>query len=209
MKPTKRAKTPPRTRIRGLSGERPALYMVCDMRRSVAPASCASMLQYRDKHARGALRLERARALVKAARKTGALAIVNDSPELAVAVDADGVHLGLSDADITTARTVVGEERIIGASCQNSIAAAQSAIAQGADYVAFGSVFASRTKPQAPRMPLSRLKRCAAQLATPVCAIGGIHAGNIRLVAKTGVALIAVSAAARDSRRLCNLLNLD
>jgi thiamine-phosphate pyrophosphorylase len=116
--------------------------------------------------------------------------IVNDDIDLALQVGADGVHLGKEDGDLAAARHRV-PDLLLGASCYDSLERARSAIAAGADYIAFGSVFPSPTKPGAVRAPLS-LFREARGLGVPLCAIGGITAENARSVVEAGADLLAV-----------------
>jgi thiamine-phosphate pyrophosphorylase len=109
---------------------------------------------------------------------------------LALKVDAQGVHLGREDGDLAAARRQLGG-KLIGASCYDRLELAQSAVAKGADYIAFGSVFASSTKPQALRAPLS-LFREARALGVPLCAIGGITLENAPQLVAAGADLLAV-----------------
>ena len=113
-----------------------------------------------------------ARALAALCRRHGALFIVNDDPTLAAAVGADGVHLGRDDADIAATRAA-WPDLLIGASCYADLERAAAAVAAGADYVAFGSVFPSPTKPAAVRAPLALFAQ-ARTLGVPRVAIGGI-----------------------------------
>ena len=113
----------------------------------------ARVLQWRDKSSDAARRLVIARSLARLCRSQGVLFIVNDDLELARAVQADGVHLGADDGDLAAARAAL-PNALIGASCYADLERARAAVAQGADYIAFGSVFASPTKPQAVRAPL-------------------------------------------------------
>lgn len=148
-------------------------------------------LQYRDKTAAGAVRRERAEALQALCRTHGAALLINDDVALALAVGAAGVHLGRDDGDLAAARAKLGPGRIIGASCYADLALAEQAVAQGADYVAFGAVFASSTKPEAAQAPLSLLGR-ARHLGRPVCAIGGITLSNAPELVTAGADLLAV-----------------
>lgn len=148
-------------------------------------ALCA--LQFRDKSA-GAARLARARRLAQACRAQGVAFIVNDDIELALAVDADGVHLGRDDGDLAAARARL-PGRILGASCYERPELAERAVAQGADYVAFGSVFASPTKPQAVRAPLALFAR---DYGVAKVAIGGITLENAPQVLAAGADVLAV-----------------
>lgn len=147
-------------------------------------------LQYRNKSAGPALRLEQARLLGALARAGGVPFIVNDDVELAIAIDADGVHVGREDADLAVTRRRI-PDKLLGASCYDSLDAARAAVAAGADYVAFGSVFPSSTKPAAVRAPLA-LFREARALGVPVVAIGGIRLENAAAVLQAGADALAV-----------------
>ena len=153
------------------------------------PAGWAA-LQYRNKAAGPALRLEQARLLGALARARGVPFIVNDDLELAISTGADGVHLGRNDGDLASARRRL-PGKLLGVSCYDSLAAARVAVAAGADYVAFGSVFASATKPAAVRAPLA-LFREARALGVPVVAIGGIRLENAAEVLQAGADALAV-----------------
>ena len=188
---------------------RHTLYIVCHSLADLSAnttestshdATGAIMFQYRNKDTTlsSAQVTKTARQFVERAHNASALAIINDDPALAAEVNADGVHLGLSDPKISTARALLGENRIIGATCHSSLQLARRAIIQGADYVAFGSVFKSPTKPDAERIALTQLRHYVAQLNVPVCAIGGINKMNIRTVTATGADLIAVASAAQQ-----------
>jgi thiamine-phosphate pyrophosphorylase len=148
-------------------------------------ALCA--LQFRAKSG-GAARLERARRLARACRAHGVAFIVNDDLELALALDADGVHLGREDGDLAAARARL-PGRILGASCYDRADLAERAVAQGADYIAFGSVFASPTKPHAVRAPLALFAR---DYGVPKVAIGGITLDNAPQVIAAGADALAV-----------------
>ena len=151
----------------------------------------ARAIQYRHKTASAALREAQARAIVALCRARGALSIVNDDAALAGRVDADGVHVGEEDGGVAAARAVVGPSRIVGASCYDALRGAVDAVAEGADYVAFGSFFASGTKPNARRAELDLIPRARA-LGVPVVALGGIDVGNVRALVDAGVDAVAV-----------------
>lgn len=153
----------------------------------------ARVVQYRNKKAARARRLEHAMALSAVCARFGALFIVNDDVELALDVDADGVHLGQADGDIAEVRKRLGPKRLLGASCYNNLGLAHAAHAAGADHVAFGSVFASSTKPGAVRAPLSLFAQ-AKSLKLPLVAIGGITRANAGDVIAAGADAIAVIA---------------
>ncbi|WP_153115897.1 thiamine phosphate synthase [Rhodocyclus tenuis] len=157
-----------------------------------ALAGGAAVLQLRDKSSDAARRLRLAQALAALCRRHGALFIVNDDLALALAVGADGVHLGADDGDPLAARQALPPGGIVGVSCYADFARARVAVAAGADYVAFGAVFASPTKPQAPRASLDLLARSRAELGVPACAIGGITLANAGEVIAAGADLLAV-----------------
>jgi thiamine-phosphate pyrophosphorylase len=149
-------------------------------------ALCA--LQYRAKAARAAERLREAERLARLCRVHGVPFIVNDDLELALAVQADGVHLGREDGELGAARARL-PGRLLGASCYDRAELARRAVAAGADYVAFGSVFASPTKPAAVRAPLALF---ALELGVPKVAIGGITLENAPQVLAAGADCVAV-----------------
>ena len=147
-------------------------------------------LQYRNKLADPGQRLVQARTLAALARSQGVPFIVNDDPELALQVGADGVHLGRQDGSLAAARRRL-PGKLIGASCHDSLAAARAAVAAGADYVAFGSVYPSRTKPGAVRAPLTLFGE-ARGLGVPLVAIGGITLENAPQLLRAGADSLAV-----------------
>lgn len=150
----------------------------------------ATVLQYRDKSDDAPRRLAEARELAALCRARQAKFIVNDDPQLALAVDADGVHLGRDDGELAAARALLGR-RLIGLSCYDDLARARAMVAAGADYVAFGSVFPSSTKPAAVRAPLALLGEARA-FGVPVVAIGGITLENAAAVVAAGADCVAV-----------------
>lgn len=160
-----------------------------------ALAGGAALLQYRNKAAAPALQLEQARALRALCLRYGVPFIVNDHLDLALAAGADGLHLGKEDGALGPARRRLGPGRLLGATCHDRLEDARAAVAAGADYVAFGSFFASAVKPGAVRAPLELLARAKAQLAVPVVAIGGITLANApQLIAAGADALAVISA---------------
>lgn len=152
----------------------------------------ARIVQFRDKQATGATLRRRGAAVRAACRAHGALFIINDDAALAAALAADGVHLGRDDCDPAAARAVVGPDRLIGVSCYNRIALARAAVVAGADYVAFGSVWPSGTKPGAVRASLELLAGAARELPVPVVAIGGITRANAAETIAAGAHCVAV-----------------
>ena len=153
----------------------------------------ATVVQYRNKRADAALRRAQASALARLPSMRDALLIVNDDAAVAAAVGADGVHLGEGDAAVDAARAIVGPDRLIGISCYDDFSRARIAVAAGADYVAFGSFFASTTKPAARRADRALLESARA-LGVPVVAIGGITAANARALFDAGADAVAVIA---------------
>lgn len=150
------------------------------------------IVQYRDKSADAARQRATAQALRALTRDAGALLIVNDSLPLALAVDADGVHLGGDDGDLAAARRALGPGKILGASCYADFERARAAARAGADYVAFGAVFTSPTKPHSVRADLALFGCCRDELGVPSCAIGGITRDNAAAVVAAGADLLAV-----------------
>ena len=179
-------------KLRGLYAITPEGLSPGDLieRATCALAGGVRILQYRGKNADPKQRVDAARALAALCRRSGAAFIVNDDVELALAVGADGAHLGREDGDLGEARVRL-EGKLLGASCYDRIERARAAIAAGADYVAFGSVFASPTKPSAVRAPLALFAQ-ARTLGVPLCAIGGITLESAPLLVRAGADLLAV-----------------
>jgi thiamine-phosphate pyrophosphorylase len=171
-------------KLRGLYAITPESGDIAD-KVSQALEGGAALLQYRRKRSSSP---EEARLLAALARRHGAAFIVNDDVALALAVDADGVHLGRDDGDVPAARRAL-KGKLLGVSCYDNPAAAREAVRQGADYVAFGSVFSSPTKPAAVRAPLALFRD---NPGVPVCAIGGITLQNAPSVIAAGAAMVAV-----------------
>lgn len=157
-----------------------------------ALAGGCRLLQYRDKTSPMPERVRRAHALRDLTRRFAARLLINDDLALAALVDADGVHLGGADGNLLAARAILGPGKILGASCYADFAAAQQATAAGADYVAFGAVFPSPTKPQAAQAGLELFARARAELPVASCAIGGITADQAAPLIAAGADLLAV-----------------
>lgn len=150
------------------------------------------IVQYRNKVAPPLLLEEQAHALRALTRTYHAHLIINDDLALALQVEADGVHLGSSDGELTQAREKMPRTMLLGASCYNELALARSAVAAGADYVAFGAIFASGTKPQARRADFDLIGQARAELRVPIVAIGGITSHNAPQVIAAGADCVAV-----------------
>lgn len=161
-------------------------------------AGGAGVLQYRNKHP-AAPHWEMAAALAACCRRHAVPFIVNDDVALALAVNADGVHLGRDDGDCAAARQRLGPGKSIGISCYGSLERALAAQRAGADYVAFGSVFASSTKPQAQHIPLGLIGEAKRRLHIPIVAIGGISLQNAAQVIEAGADAVAVISAVFDA----------
>jgi len=155
----------------------------------------ARVLQYRNKSAGAALRQAQAQALFDVCRRYRVPLIINDHLELALALDADGLHLGDGDGSVRRARERLGPGKLLGASCYNRLDAALDAERAGADHVAFGSFFASDSKPGAVRAPLALLREAKQRLRLPVVAIGGVTLDNASQVISAGADSVAVIAA--------------
>ena len=160
-----------------------------------ALAGGVRVLQYRNKTATPGLRLAQARALQTLCTEFSVPLIINDSVDIAIAVDAAGVHLGGDDGDLAAARTRLGPDKLLGASCYDRIELAQTAIAAGADHVAFGSFFVSAIKPGAARPPVGLITQAKQQFNLPIIAIGGITAQNAPQLIAAGVDAVAVISA--------------
>lgn len=159
-----------------------------------AAAGGASIFQMREKDLTDRERLDRARRMRVWTRKANALFIVNDRPDLAKVVEADGVHLGQDDLNVSAARRLLGPEAIIGVST-HTINQAREAILDGADYLGIGPTFPSDTKDFADFPGLDFIREVSAETTWPVFALGGITLANVREVVAAGGRRIAVSAA--------------
>jgi thiamine-phosphate pyrophosphorylase len=151
-------------------------------------------LQFRDKKSGYKRALKRALALHELTKQYDATLIINDSVQLAQASNADGVHLGRDDvADLPNIRHNIGESMIIGITCRADAVFAKLALEHGADYVSFGAVFGSRTKPEVPVLGLPRLNKARQMFPDAnICAIGGITIDNIAAVKHAGATSAAV-----------------
>jgi thiamine-phosphate pyrophosphorylase len=151
-----------------------------------------SMVQYRHKTASEALRLEQASALLSICREADVPLLINDHIDLALTLDADGVHVGQHDEAVAQARALLGAGKIIGASCYNRFELAEQAQAAGADYIAFGACYPSPTKPEAPRANADLFTQAKQSLSLPVVGIGGITLDNAPPLIAAGADALAV-----------------
>lgn len=165
----------------------------------------AQVIQYRNKSASESQKYQEAKQLSRLCKQYEVCFIINDDPQLAKIVNADGVHVGKEDGEIADARKLLGKQAIIGASCYNQLDNAEKAIAQGADYVAFGRFFPSKTKPDAIQAELQLLEQASQQLDVPIVAIGGIKRDNAHELIKRGADAIAViNDLFHDKQEICN-----
>ncbi len=187
-------------RLRGLYAITPDW---ADSRRLIAVTEAildggCRLLQYRNKTTSDCHRQEQAVALRGLTRRYGALLIINDDADLAAFAEADGAHLGEDDGELAAARGRLGAG-LLGASCYQSLDLARRASRAGADYLAFGSFFASPTKPLARRADPDLLGAARAEFALPVCAIGGITLDNTASLVAAGADMLAVISALYDA----------
>jgi len=159
-----------------------------DLHRAVAAALAAGvrLVQYRDKAPMSQSQITEVSALCALAREHGALLLINDRVDLALATEAHGVHLGQDDLPIATARALLPQGACIGISTHN-LDEALAAEAAGADYVGFGNVFGTTTKADAlPPCGTAPLAAVCAALSIPVYAIGGVNLDNLNQVKAAG-----------------------
>jgi len=155
----------------------------------------ARLLQYRNKTASAALRLTQGRALLALCWKFQAPLIINDHLDLALALDAPGLHVGGEDGSASEARRQLGPDKILGVSCYGRLDNAHHAVEAGATYVAFGGFYLSQVKPGNARNPVSLLSEAKRALKVPVVAIGGITVANAPALIDAGADSIAIISA--------------
>lgn len=151
-----------------------------------------SLMQYRRKTADSHQREQEVDWLLQRCREYGVPLLINDDVALCQRIGAQGVHLGKDDVGVAEARQSLGMAALIGASAYADLARAQQLREQGADYVAFGRLFASRSKPDAPGADLSVLTRARAVLDCPIVGIGGIDRSRASQVFAAGADLCAM-----------------
>ena len=179
-------------RIQGLYGITPNNNLNIALIERVITEHQVNILQYRHKTNDDQLKLNEAQQLLDLCLTHNTLFIVNDDINLCEKVGADGVHLGQKDTSVKTAREQLGEKAIIGMSCYNQLQLAFEAEAMGANYVAFGALFSSITKPTASHCPLGVIKRAKEKLNIPIVGIGGITFNNQGLAFKAGCDAVAM-----------------
>jgi len=149
------------------------------------------IVQYREKHLDIAAKLLNARRIKNLCEEHDATLIINDDVSLAIECDADGVHVGQFDGDLTLLRSMM-PDKILGVSCYNSVDRAIYAQEKKVDYVAFGRFFPSVTKPNAIKTELEVLMKAKKTLSIPVVAIGGINLKNLPQVITSGADSVAI-----------------
>ncbi len=164
-----------------------------DLRRALDAGDVAS-LQLRMKDASDHDILRAGEALMPIAQKRDVAFLVNDRPDLARILRADGVHVGQDDVPYAEAREIVGKDAIVGVTCHNSRDLAFEAGEAGADYVAFGAFFPTATKEATSHADLELLQWWAETMTVPVVAIGGITVANAKPLVAAGADFLAVSA---------------
>jgi thiamine-phosphate pyrophosphorylase len=188
--------TLPLTRLRGkgvyaiTDGPRDDLFAAVE----AALAGGARLLQYRDKTTDAERRLQEATELASICARYGVPLIINDDVALAKATGAAGVHVGFQDVSIAEARAALGPDAIIGVSCYGSLERARQMRDEGADYLGFGAMYPSTTKPHA-KVTTHDVLTQAAQLGLPVVAIGGLTPDNTKTVIDAGADYVAVVSA--------------
>jgi thiamine-phosphate pyrophosphorylase len=181
---------------RHLVGKRP----VADVVRAAVRGG-ATLVQLRDKHASDSEMLALGRAIHQVTHAAGIPLIVNDRPEVVLALKAEGLHIGKNDIDPGEARRLIGPQRLLGCSPQ-TVEEAQQAEELGADYLGIGDVYGTSSKPDAdPPIGLEKLATMVQSVSIPVVAIGGITAENAAATIQAGavgVAVISAVMAAED-----------
>ena len=175
----------------------------------------ANLVQLREKDTDKKEILMLGKKLLSLTKKYYVPLIINDYPEVAYEIGADGVHLGENDPDIITARKILGDDKIIGVSCYNQIDRADNAVRDGADYIVFGTPYNTPTKPDRDPTPIETLLEARNRFRDiPIFAIGGINETNAEAILNTGVDGIAVitgvfgsSDPEKSAQRLSSLFN--
>lgn len=152
----------------------------------------AAIVQYRHKTASPELRREQASQLQALCRSYGRPFIINDFVELAIELDADGIHVGGTDTAVAQVRAVVGPSKIVGSSCYGSMDLARDAYAAGASYVAFGGFYPSRVKKYEVSTPPEIVAQAKKEIPVPNVVIGGMTQENSVPLVKQGADMVAV-----------------
>ena len=188
--------------------QQPTLYLVTDStdmdtatflnKIEQALQAGVTLLQLREKDGTGKTLYNLASQVAKLAKAYGVPLLIDDRVDIALAVGADGVHLGADDLPVSTARKIVGPDKIIGATAK-TVQAAKQAYADGADYLGVGAIFPTTTKVKTQITSIETLRAIAAAVPIPVYAIGGLNADNMQVLAGSGCLGICVVSAIMQS----------
>ena len=159
----------------------------------------AKILQLRDKHQEKVSLLAIARKIKELCAKSNTLFIINDHLDIALAVDADGLHVGQEDLPLSIARRELPIDKIIGCSTK-TLEQARKAAAEGADYIAVGSIFPTPSKKEAIVVGIERLRQIKQEVSIPVVAIGGINKNNVGEVMSAGAVAAAIISAVLNQK---------
>lgn len=151
----------------------------------------AALVQYRHKTADEALRRDQAAALLALCRRHQRPFIINDHLDLCLALDADGIHVGATDAAVQSVRAAVGPDKIVGASCYGSLELAREAVDAGASYIAFGGFYPSRVKKYPVTTPVAIVTEAKQRWQVPVVVIGGMTVDNSPPLVAAGADMVA------------------
>ncbi|MFZ1851338.1 MAG: thiamine phosphate synthase [Nitrosomonas sp.] len=182
--------------IKGLYAITPDLSQTDELLDKVKKAlqGGVTLLQYRNKLANNELLREQAQALLALCRQYHVPMIINDHLDLAIEIDADGVHLGQEDLTHDDVNEELARyDKILGISCYNSVELALQAQDMEADYLAFGAFFPSVTKPDAVTASINLVKQTKKHVTIPIVGIGGIRLSNAAEIIQAGCAAVAVS----------------
>ena len=195
------------------SASRSGLYLIADtsiLRGCSLPEAAqkailggARLVQYRAQNIAASASYETADEVRRLTQKSGVIFMINDDVSLALAVKADGVHLGQEDLPIREARKILGHERLIGIST-HSVEEALAAEEGGADYIGLGPIYVTTTKQTRPPLGCGVIREVAEKVRIPIFAIGGINLKNLKEVLEagaTGVAVISAILASPDITR--------
>lgn len=170
-------------------------------------AAPIAMLQYRHKEAGPAQRAEQAAALLALCRRHNVPFIVNDFVDLCEQLDADGIHLGGTDAEVAAVRARLGKQKIIGASCYGDLPRALQAQDAGASYVAFGGFYPSRVKQYAVTTPPAILDQARDVIRVPTVVIGGMTPVNAAPLVARGVNMVAAISSVYQAESVAQAVN--
>ena len=179
-------------RIKGLYGITHNKHLDMKLIERVFNKHKINILQYRHKIKNDKLKLEEAKKLLKLCQQYNTLFIINDDINLCENVKADGIHLGQNDVDVHSARNRLGKNFIIGVSCHNNLELALKAEKNGANYIALGAIFKSKTKPNAAYCSFSTIQNIKSNINIPIVGIGGITFENQQSVLDAGCNSIAM-----------------